>query len=359
MTDDAAGMFSPERPRVTVLMAAYNGAKLIGESIDSLLAQGFDDFEVVVVDDASTDDTATVVGAYNDPRIRLLRNTRNLGVVGTRNRAYAAARGEYVAILDQDDLSRPGRLAAQVAYLDNHPASVLVATDTDIIERDRLRDSGRGSHGDTNPVVLRWMLHVGNPLVHSSVMFRAEAARRLGVYLRQDYEFCEDYDFYLRLLALGEIAILPQRLTILREHAGRASKRFEAALNANAIRLLSDLYGRYLGADSAEAAGLVIRYLATGDAVPDAATLLRLGDLLDRLHTAYAGCTRLSAAERALVADHTGRLWWRLVRASLRMGRLPLLFRSFDRAEVARENRLPPLDLAGSTLVGLVRRAMA
>ena len=186
MTADCCGMHVPGRPRVTVLMAAYNGAKLIGESLDSLLAQGFADFEVVVVDDASTDATADVVGAYADPRIRLLRNPENLGVVGTRNRAYAAARGEYIAILDQDDLSRPGRLAAQVAHLDSHPASALVATDIDIIEEGRLRDSGRGSHVDTNPAVLRWMLHIGNPLVHSSVMFRAAAARRLGVYLRQD-----------------------------------------------------------------------------------------------------------------------------------------------------------------------------
>lgn len=359
MAADSCGFPGAGAPRVTVLMAAYNGAKLIGESLDSLLAQSFTDFEVVVVDDASTDSTAAVVGTYADPRIRLLRNPANLGVVGTRNRAYAAARGAYIAILDQDDLSRPGRLAAQVEHLDSHPASALVATDIDVIEDGHLRDSGRGSQDATNPAVLRWMLHIGNPLVHSSVMFRAEAARRLGVYLRQDYELCEDYDFYLRLLALGEIAILPQRLTILREHAGRASKRFEAALNANAIHLLSDLYARYLGAEAPEAAELVIRFLATGHPVPEAEALMRLGGLLDRLHAAYAEVTRLSPAEQAVIADYTGRLWWRLVRASLRMGRLPLLFRGYGRAEVAREHRLPPFDLAASALVGLVRRTLA
>ena len=346
-------------PRVTVLMAAYNGAKLIGESLDSLLAQSFTDFEIVVVDDASTDDTAAVVAGYADPRIRLLRNATNLGVVGARNRAYAAASSDYIAILDQDDLSRPGRLAAQVAHLDSHPASVLVATDIDITEDGSLRESGRGSHALTNPVVLRWMLHIGNPLVHSSVMFRAAAVRQLGTYLRKDYELCEDYDFYLRLLELGDIAILPERLTILREHAGRASKRFEAALNAHATKLLADLYARYLGDDAGEAADLVIRYLAAGDAVPDAAALMRLGGHLDHLLAAYAGAAALSPADRALVADYTGRLWWRTIRASLRMGRLPFLFRGFESIAITRHHRMARGDLAMSALIGQVRRVLA
>jgi glycosyltransferase involved in cell wall biosynthesis len=340
-------------------MAAFNGAAHIGESIESLLAQIHTDFEIIIVDDCSSDATASVVGGYADPRIRLLRNPRNLGIVGARNRALAEARGEYIAILDQDDISRPGRLAGQVAYLDAVPGSVLVATDIDITEDGRVRDSGRGGQELTTPAVLRWMLRLGNPLVHSSVMFRAEPVRRLGVYLRQDYEYCEDYDFYLRLLAIGDIAILPELLTILRHHSDRASKRFEVALNRHASKLLADLYIPELGADAPDAADLVIRYLATGDAVPEEAALMRLGRYLDTLFAAYAAATPLTPANRARIADYTGRLWWRTTRASLRQGRLPFRFREFETLDVARAHHPRKLDIATSSLVGLARRLLA
>ncbi len=343
-------------PRVSLLMAAYNGAALIRESIDSLLAQSFTDFELIIVDDASTDGTADIVAAYTDPRIRLLRNLTNRGVVGARNRSFAAARGPFVAILDQDDLSRPRRLEAQVAYLDGHPNCVLVATDIEVMEAGHLRESRYSGLGATGPVVLRWMLHITNPLIHSSVMFRADAVRTLGTYLRQDYALCEDYDFYLRMLALGEIAILPERLTVLREHDGRASKRQEAALAANAVKLLSTDYAPYLGEAAPAAAELMVRLLAASSPVPDGDTLLRTGQFLDRLMQAFLQASNASPIERAAIEQYTGALWWRMVRVSVRSGRLPMLFRHRGRIDAARYARPSLLDRIVWELIGTVRR---
>ena len=347
---------SQRSPRVSLLMAAYNGAAFIGESIASLLAQSFADFELIIIDDASTDGTAKIVAAYADPRIRLLRNTANLGIVGTRNRGFAAARGIFVAILDQDDLSRPRRLEAQVAYLDGHPDCVLVATDIDVMEAGHLRASRFSGLGATGPVVLRWMLHISNPLIHSSVMFRADVVRSLGIYLRQDYALCEDYDFYLRMLPLGEIAILPERLTVLREHGGRASKRQEAALTANAVKLLSTAYAPYLGEAAPAAADLVVRLLAASNPVPDGDTLLRLGHFLGRLMQMFLQESNASPVERAAIEQYTGVLWWRMMRVSVRSGRLPMLFRHRGRIDAARYARPALLDRIVWELIGTIRR---
>ena len=91
-------------PLVTVLMTTFNGARLIGESIDSVLAQTFRDFELLIVDDGSTDDTARILAGYRDPRLRVLHNSGNLGVVKARNIGFAASLGDYIAAQDHDCL---------------------------------------------------------------------------------------------------------------------------------------------------------------------------------------------------------------------------------------------------------------
>ena len=101
--------------QVSVLLTTYNGADFLRETLDSVLAQRFSDFEVVVVDDASTDATPDVLAACADPRVRLLRSPRQLGVAEARNFGFSHCRGVYIAAQDHDDLSRPHRLARQVA----------------------------------------------------------------------------------------------------------------------------------------------------------------------------------------------------------------------------------------------------
>ena len=119
-------MSAAPAPTVSVCIPAYNAARFIGEAIGSVLAQTCRDFELVVVDDASADDTVDVVRRFSDPRLRLLRNARNLGLAGNWNRATSEARGRYVKLLCQDDLLRPDCLADQVAVLD-HPGNGDVA----------------------------------------------------------------------------------------------------------------------------------------------------------------------------------------------------------------------------------------
>jgi hypothetical protein len=111
-------------------------------------------------------------------------------------------RARYVATLDHNDLSLPERLAKQVAYLDTHPDVVLVATEIEIEAPGRRRASDHGRGGD--PALMRWLRHVDNPLTWSSVMVRADAVRRLGAFVRPEYELADDFDLYHRLLAVGK-----------------------------------------------------------------------------------------------------------------------------------------------------------
>ena len=227
-------------PRVSILMATYNGAGFVRQSIGSLLAQTFSDFELIVVDDCSTDDTVAVLDGIDDPRLKVHRNATNLGVVESRNRCMALASGEYIAMQDHDDLSRPTRLARQVAFLDEHSSTVLVATSANILKGTEIRSPRRPLR--SSPALIAWLLLVANPLVCSSIMFRATAARQLGTFMRPDYTYADDYDLYHRLMTAGDIARLDEPLTIYRQHDTMASRMHEDVMMTNAERVLEPSY---------------------------------------------------------------------------------------------------------------------
>jgi glycosyltransferase involved in cell wall biosynthesis len=299
-------------PRVSVIMTTYNGARLIGQSIDSLLAQTFRDFELIVVDDCSTDATPQVLRGYRDPRLRVVPTPRNLGVVGSRNFGFARAAGDYVATLDHDDLSRPTRLARQVDFLDRHPGVVLVGTGSHDYEHGTLRPvpgppvgsppvgspqvgSPPAGPPDPDPLFVQWRLQLGNPLVYSSIMFRAAAARRLDVFMREERVYADDFDLYHRLLGHGRIAQIEAPLTIYRRHPGNTFRQREQEMQGNAARVLAAAYAPWFGAQAAEAASLVVRIVATGEVVRDDAQLRQLAAVLDRLRRGFLDSARPDA----------------------------------------------------------------
>lgn len=122
------------QPQITVFMAAYNQADFIKQSIDSILTQSFSDFELIVVNDGSTDDTAIIVESFTDNRIRLVNNDGNKGLIYTRNRLLTLARGEYIAILDGDDIAQPDRLKLQYNFLSANPEIALCGGHATIID---------------------------------------------------------------------------------------------------------------------------------------------------------------------------------------------------------------------------------
>jgi GT2 family glycosyltransferase len=343
-------------PCVSVLMTTYNGTATIAASIDSVLAQSFRDFELIIVDDGSTDETPAILARTGDPRLRVLRTDRTGGIVASRNHGFAAVHGRYVAPLDHDDWSDAERLARQVAFLDGNPGVVLVATEIRIAQNGKVSAPHHPSVGDA--LALRWLLLIDNPLTWSSVMFRADAAQRLGTFLRTDYELADDFDFYHRLLEMGDIVRLNEVLTTYRYHAANASRARAAAMNANATRVLCNAYAPLLGEEAGQAADLVIKHLSDRQPAADAVTLERIGRVLERLLERFCAVHDLAAADRHRIAQLAGEAWWRTARGAIRRG-APGMLRPYWARQLLNADFRPAFrDVAASVAIGAVRAAL-
>ncbi len=199
-------------PVISVIMPAFNAESTLPEAIESVLSQTFSSFELLVIDDGSSDGTCNMARCYaqSDDRVRVLVNEVNVGISKSRNLALKAARGEFIACLDSDDVAEPSRLALQVAFLTEHPEVVLVGSDLVIInEQSQIVGFRTYPHNDAS---LRRALPRRNPFAQPASMFRAAVVQQLGGY-REDLAVCEDYDLFFRMAEKGEVANLDQPLT--------------------------------------------------------------------------------------------------------------------------------------------------
>ena len=215
-------MSSPP-PRVSVLFPVYNGGRYLTAAMASVLGQTFRDFELIAVDDGSTDRSPEVLARFAaaDPRVRVIRRP-NAGLVASLNEALAVARAPLVARMDADDVCRPTRFAQQVAYLAAQPDYVLVGTQAMTI------DPGGRPIGHMMTVtfghdrIVTALLRRGWPLVHPTVMMRTDALRRVGAYRAPAWPY-EDHDLFLRLAEVGRLNNLPDVLLDYRKHPASIS----------------------------------------------------------------------------------------------------------------------------------------
>lgn len=309
-------------PVVSVIIPVFNGAAVIGQTLASLSAQRFADWDAIVVDDGSTDATAAIVAAWPDTRIRLLCNPANAGPVVTRNRAVAEARGRYIAALDHDDLCHPDRLAHQVAWLDANPEIVALGTQARFLTDGVVGPSNYARR--TSPALIAWLTWIENPLVWSSMMLRGDAARALRPFSRPDRVYAEDFDLYHRIQAQGGIARLDAALIVYRQHGGGISKQFAAAMRSSAAQVLAEAHGARCGAAAPRIAALLVRHNMAGTPVPDRPTLQDLAAAIRTLHAHFCAEHRPSSADAPLIAAETARRWHRIARTALRSGSLSL-----------------------------------
>jgi glycosyltransferase involved in cell wall biosynthesis len=335
-------------PLVSVVMAAYNGAALIRETIASVLDQTVADFEIVVVDDKSRDDTVAVLDTIRDPRLRVIRAERNGGPAVARTIALSHARGRFIAGLDQDDLCHPERFARQLAYLDAHPEVVLVASTIAMFGTDEARTDPYPDLVD--PGQIDWTMLLLNPLAWSTAMMRGEAARALTPFERDDYRFAEDFDLYHRIRAHGRIGRIAEPLVRYRLHAGGASKAFEEGMIASAGRVLADRYAPLLGDRAAEAGALMSRHAGASYPPPDATTLARCGEVIGALLDAHGDLAPGHAP------DDASRLWWQIARRGLRAGHYGLATVLRARPAFARPAGALRVSAAADAAIGLARR---
>lgn len=221
-------MLKTAAPTVSVCIPTYRGATHIGAAIESVLAQSYTDFELIVIDDNSPDDTAAIVQGYLDPRIRFLQNPGNLGPQGNWNRCLNEACGKYFKLLPQDDLLAPDCLAKQVAILDQDDAqriALVYCARTIVDAQDRplmVRGYSGGHTGIVNAQnLIRHCLRRGTNLIGEpgSVLFRRQLANSVGLF-DASIPYVLDLDYWFRLLLKGDSYYLPEALASFRVSRG-------------------------------------------------------------------------------------------------------------------------------------------
>lgn len=209
---------SPESPPlVSVILPTYNAAAYLGKAIKSILTQHYRHFELIIVNDGSSDGTQNLLTQYQDPRIIVI-NQANLGLPKALNQGIGIAKGKYIARQDADDISLPERLLEQVTFMEQNPSCALLGTWSHIKtvrgseESDSTPSGRQHQHPDANGQ-LQVLLLINNQFVHSSVMIRTSCLNSIGLYSENPEHYPpEDYDLWLRIAKQHRIANLPRVL---------------------------------------------------------------------------------------------------------------------------------------------------
>jgi len=235
-----------DSPRVSVTIATYNRAHLIGRAIQSVLNQTYEDFELILVDDGSTDNTEGVVKGFDDDRLKYIRHHKNSGgATAPRNTALHAARGEYIAVLDDDDFwSYSGKLEEQVEFLDTHPDYVLVGTNSVVVDENG-RELAHNLFPETDEEI-RSRLLSQNCFAHSTVMYRKWAAMVFGGYNPvKGTPSLNDYELWLQLGTVGKFTNLPIYGIHYTTWPGNISSKKRISKHVDDAKLISKYRKRY------------------------------------------------------------------------------------------------------------------
>lgn len=186
--------------QISVVMPVYNGEQFVAKAVESILNQTFNDFELIIIDDKSTDNSVKIIKSFDDSRIKLIQNERNFGIATSLNKGIKYARGQYIARMDADDISYPNRLEEQISFLEKNPGVSVLGTYASLFDED-----GRIWGNHRRPVVptLRdWLW--GSQVIHASVMMRKQDVQDAGGYDSRTYRV-EDYDLWLRMFKKGYV----------------------------------------------------------------------------------------------------------------------------------------------------------
>ncbi len=198
-------------PRISVLMTAYNAEKYIAQAIESILNQTYTDYEFIIINDGSTDDTPNIIQKYadQDSRIIFVDNKQNQGLIAVLNQGLDMAHGEFIARMDADDISLPQRFEKQIAYLDMNPEVGVLGT---LIHGFDAMDA----EGIQIPVVTVFDLLKQNYIAHPSVMMRKEVLDKYSLRYNPEYKHCEDLELWSRMIFLTKIHNLMEVLLMYR-----------------------------------------------------------------------------------------------------------------------------------------------
>lgn len=281
-------------PRISVILPVYNGERYLHQAIDSILNQTCDDFELIIIDDASTDTTMEILDAYSDSRIVRLHNQEHLGITPSLNRGLEVSRCEHVARMDADDISLPDRLARQADYLDSHPEIGVLGSAVQVIDAGgNLREIWRYPE---HHAMIRWLLCFNDSLAHPSVMMRRTVVSGSGGY-HSDFSSAQDYDLWRRLNRITRFANLGEVLLYIRRHDESISSTQYTAQRENSFRVSQAMMMDILGT---EIPPEIIRNLRE-DTFNNFSGIFRAAMLVSRLCRAYVSDRPLPEKEKRMI----------------------------------------------------------
>jgi glycosyltransferase involved in cell wall biosynthesis len=288
-------------PEISVIMPVYNSGLYLKQAIDSILNQSFRDFELFVIDDASTDNSISIIRSYDDKRIKLIEKPKNTGYTDSLNLTIPLVKGRYIARMDSDDIALPVRFERQFQFMENNPDVLVVGTAYKVIDSDFICHPPVGCE----QAKLTALMDV--PVAHPTVLMRNEIFSTHGLRYNKHFEPTEDYDLWTRVLEYGKIDNLPDILLHYRHHAAQESKtkvdRVLKGLFEIRLKQISCLISfEHKNYDPS----FVMKVLAKDEIEMVPGVLLRVMNLIQDL---YAGNERKKIYERFLFSDYLNKCW--------------------------------------------------
>lgn len=202
-------------PQISIILPAYNAEQYLSVAIESILRQTFYDFEFIIINDGSSDNTENIILSYKDPRIRFIKNEQNLKLIKTLNKGIDLARGKYIARMDADDIALPTMLEECFKFFENHPEYSIVAPS--VYNMDNEGKTYKKGAECYSPDILPYILLFENVVTHPGIMLKADVLKKYKYEDSGLVEHFEDHDCWNRILAdYNKIYVLPQRLLLYR-----------------------------------------------------------------------------------------------------------------------------------------------
>lgn len=337
---------------VDVLITVYNGERFLAQALESVHAQTFTDWKLIVVDDRSTDGTAAILASYatHDPRITIIPGTHE-GIAAAANAGLAHVTAPLLARLDADDIAVPTRLQVQYEFMQSHPDILAVGSDVMLIN-----EQGKPLRRRTAPTGwqrIETILKTRNCMCHPSAMIRADALRQIGGY-RAKFRNSLDYDLWQRLSEIGKIENIAQDLLLYRRHASQISASGNA--HRQTIYSVGAITDHFLRIYLPATGETHIDEANTDDIAQKLIALYQAGTSLDDLHCINRHAIRLLRHSNSLGKEARSALWqetrpnltvhqrikawlYGLSRSSLHIGQ-----RLRERMHIGHSNQQPPND---------------
>jgi glycosyltransferase involved in cell wall biosynthesis len=218
---------SDETYLISVILPVYNGESFISEAIESILTQTYKNFELIIINDGSTDKTVEQINKFSDSRIRFIDNGINLGLISSLNKGLENTNGDFVARMDADDICHPNRFELQLDFLLSNPDVVMCGTQINILGKET-----EISYPSTFEQI-KYGLAFRSTFAHPTVMFRSDLFRNKQLKYSLEFPHCEDYELWTRIIKIGKVANLNHKLLSYRNHSLQVSNKYEHIQSEN------------------------------------------------------------------------------------------------------------------------------